>query len=75
MPLLYAAERLGIDPADSLMVGDSQNDVTAARQAGFQVVCLPYGYNHGQDIRLAAPDAVIERLDELPALLAPLAGG
>lgn len=69
LPLLYAAERLGVVPAESLMIGDSVNDVTAARQAGFQVVCVPYGYNHGQDIREAAPDAVIADLSELPALL------
>lgn len=69
LPLLCAAERLGVLPDESLMIGDSVNDVTAARQAGFQVVCVPYGYNHGQDIREAAPDAVIADLSELPALL------
>lgn len=69
LPLFYAAERLGVLPGESLMIGDSVNDVTAARQAGFQVVCVPYGYNHGQDIREAAPDAVIADLSELPALL------
>ena len=69
LPLFYAAERLGVLPDESLMIGDSVNDVTAARQAGFQVVCVPYGYNHGQDIREAAPDAVVADLSELPALL------
>lgn len=70
MPLLYAAEKFGAAPADCLMVGDSSNDVTAARAAGFQVVCVPYGYNHGKDIRDSKPDAVINTLAELPALLA-----
>lgn len=69
MPLLYAAEKLGEQPAQSLLVGDSSNDVTAARQAGFQVVCVPYGYNHGKDIRDSSPDAVIETLADLPGLL------
>lgn len=69
MPLLYAAEKMGITPEDSLMVGDSTNDVKAARSANFSVVCLPYGYNHGKDIRDSNPDAVINTLDELPALL------
>lgn len=70
MPLLYAAEKFNAAPADCLMVGDSSNDVTAARAAGFQVVCLPYGYNHGKDIRDSKPDAVIDTLADLPALLA-----
>jgi phosphoglycolate phosphatase len=69
LPLLYAAEKLHEHPDHCLLVGDSSNDVTAARKAGFQVVCVPYGYNHGKDIRESQPDAVIDTLDELPALL------
>ncbi|MCU7935632.1 MAG: phosphoglycolate phosphatase [Candidatus Thiodiazotropha sp. (ex Dulcina madagascariensis)] len=69
MPLLHAAESLGVDPAAALMVGDSQSDVMAARAAGFQIVCMSYGYNHGEDIRNYHPDAVIDSLDEMPALL------
>ena len=67
--LLLCAERLGIPVAQGLMVGDSINDVGAARNAGCPIVCVPYGYNHGRDIRDAAPDAVIESIAELPALL------
>lgn len=69
MPLLYAAEKLGELPTDCLMVGDSMHDVEAARNANFQVVSVPYGYNHGVDIREAKPDAVIESLAELKMLL------
>ncbi len=68
-PLLYAAQRLGEDPAAALMVGDSRNDVEAARRANMAVVCVPYGYNHGEDIRQASPDAVVEDLRELARLL------
>lgn len=69
LPLLYAAEKLGVAPADCLMVGDSMHDVQAARNAGFQVVCVPYGYNHGHDIREAEPDAVIQSLAALKPLI------
>jgi phosphoglycolate phosphatase len=72
-PLLYAAEQLGVAPAAVLMVGDSRNDVLAARQAGMPVVCVPYGYNHGEDIRLTAPDAVVEDLRQLKGLLKAIA--
>jgi len=68
-PLLHAAERLGVSAADSLMVGDSRSDVKAARAAGFPIVCVSYGYNHGEDIRDYGPDAVIDRLDQLQGLL------
>lgn len=68
-PLLYAAERLGVSPNAALLVGDSVNDVQAARAAGFGVVCVTYGYNHGRDIREASPDAVIDSLLALTSLL------
>jgi phosphoglycolate phosphatase len=69
MPLLHAAEKLGVTPAESMMIGDSISDVKAARAAGFQIVCMSYGYNHGEDIRKYDPDAVIDSMAELPGLL------
>ncbi len=69
MPLLHAATHFGIDPANALMLGDSVSDVKAARAAGFQIVCMSYGYNHGNDIRDANPDAVIDSFVEMKALL------
>ncbi|MFZ1325100.1 MAG: phosphoglycolate phosphatase [Candidatus Contendobacter sp.] len=67
--LLLCAERLDVPIDRGLMVGDSLNDVGAARNAGCPVVCVPYGYNHGRDIREAAPDAVIDSIAALPLLL------
>lgn len=69
MPLLHAAEFFGIAPEASLMIGDSVSDVKAARAAGFQIVCMSYGYNHGVDIRDAHPDAVIDSMVEIMPLL------
>lgn len=68
-PLLYAAEFFGADPAGCLMVGDSVSDVKAARAAGFRIICMSYGYNHGEDIRNYDPDAVIDSMAELKDLL------
>ncbi len=69
LPLLHAAEHFGVAPSDALMVGDSVSDVKAARAAGFGIVCMSYGYNHGVDIRTADPDAVIDSLTEIKGLL------
>lgn len=68
-PLLHAARHFGVAPERSLMVGDSKSDVQAARAADFSVVCVSYGYNHGEDIREQHPDAVIDHFGELPGLL------
>lgn len=70
LPLIEACKALGTPPAQTLMVGDSSNDAQAARAAGCPVVLVRYGYNHGEPIELARPDALIDRLDEVPALLA-----
>ena len=70
LPLLHAARHFAIPPEQALLIGDSANDVEAARAAGFRVVCVSYGYNHGNDIRDSRPDAVIDSLAELPALFA-----
>jgi phosphoglycolate phosphatase len=69
MPLLHAAEQLGVTPAESMMLGDSMSDVKAARAAGFLMICLSYGYNLGVDIRDSDPDAVIDSMAELQGLL------
>jgi phosphoglycolate phosphatase len=68
-PRLYAAGHYKVEPEQALMIGDSVNDVAAARAAGFQIVCVSYGYNHGQDIRDANPDAVIDSLAQIQGLL------
>ncbi len=68
-PLLHALDFFNLPAGDALMVGDSINDIQAARAAGMPVICVSYGYNHGRDIRLAAPDAVIDALAELEQLI------
>ena len=71
LPLLHAARHFGVEPGESLLIGDSVNDVNAARAAGFRIVCVTYGYNHGGDIRASQPDALVDSLAELPSLFTP----
>lgn len=69
MPLLHAARHFNVAAERSLMVGDSLTDVRAARAAGFQIVCVSYGYNQGRDISEAGPDGIINALTDLLDLL------
>ncbi len=69
VPLQHAMRLLGSNAGQTLMVGDSRNDVVAARNAGVPVVCVPYGYNHGGDVRDTNPDAVVDDFLALHALL------
>ncbi len=68
-PLLHVCRELNIEPACSLMIGDSENDVLAAKAAGMAVVGLTYGYNYGRDIAESHPDWVMSDIRELLDLL------
>ena len=70
LPLLMSAEKLGVSPEASMMLGDSMSDVKAARAAGFSIICMSYGYNHGEDIRDYDPDAVVDSMAEIKNLIA-----
>lgn len=71
-PLLLVAEKLALAPGELLFVGDSRNDILAARAAGCCSVGLTYGYNYGEPITLSEPDYVFDRFNELlPALGLP----
>ncbi len=69
LPLVYACRHFDVTPDKGVLVGDSANDVRAARAAGMPVICVDYGYNHGRDIRQERPDAVIGSLLELSRYL------
>ena len=64
-PLLHGAEFFNVKPENAMMIGDSISDVKASRAAGFDIICMSYGYNHGVDIRTANPDIVIDSFAEL----------
>lgn len=44
LPLLETAKKFGVAPENALMVGDSINDITAGRDAGFKTISVSYGY-------------------------------
>ncbi len=69
LPLLHIARGFDLAAAEMLLIGDSVTDVKTARAAGCAVACVNYGYNHGHDIALAGPDAVLDSLAELGELL------
>ncbi len=69
LPLLHGAEFFNVKPENALMLGDSISDVKAARAAGFQIICMSYGYNHGVDIHESNPDAVVDSMIDIKAIL------
>jgi sugar-phosphatase len=63
---LAAARRLGVDPAETIVVEDSPPGVEAGRAAGAAVVAVTSTHTAAE---LAAADVVVESLEELPGVL------
>jgi phosphoglycolate phosphatase len=61
-------DQLGTNAAGTLMVGDSANDVAAARAAGVKVVAVSFGYTTVAPAALGA-DVLIDRFDELAGVI------
>ena len=68
-PLLHVCKQLQIAPERTLMIGDSRNDIDAARAAAICSVGLTYGYNHGEPIEETDPDWVMDKFSQLADLL------
>lgn len=60
---LLAASRLGCEPAQAWVIGDSANDVEAARAAGCPVAVVPYGYREGLEVGALGADEVVASLE------------
>lgn len=70
LPLHYACQQLGASPQHCIMIGDSKNDILAAKAAQMRCIGLTYGYNYGEDIAVHGPDWVLDHFADIPAVLA-----
>ncbi|MDH1491596.1 phosphoglycolate phosphatase, partial [Ectopseudomonas oleovorans] len=57
--LLQVMRLAGVEAAQALFIGDSRNDVLAARAAGVPCIAVSYGYNHGRPIAEEEPSLVV----------------
>lgn len=70
-PLLTALAQLGAPSENAVMVGDSHNDVAAARAADMMSIVVSYGYCREGAANLSA-DRVIDDFSDLPGVLREL---
>jgi phosphoglycolate phosphatase len=63
--LHWLMEQEQVSADQVLMVGDSKNDILAARNAGCHAFGLTYGYNHGEPIANAKPDFVADIVSDV----------
>lgn len=64
-PLYYLCGKFGLYPHEMLFVGDSKNDILAAKAVGCKSVGLTYGYNYNIPISESEPDYVCEDFAEI----------
>ena len=65
--LFLAAKRLGVEPIGCLMVGDSDVDMDAARNASMPAAWCSWGGIHPE--RPAGPDFVVDRFEQVVELI------
>ena len=65
VPLKHLADATGVPLDKVLMVGDSESDMLAARDAGIPYVLVSYGYPKSLDIHTAGALAVIDQFPQL----------
>ncbi len=63
--LLWVMQQAAVSAEQSLFVGDSKNDIQAARAAGVPCIAMSYGYNHGRPIAEHKPDLVLDDMHQL----------
>ncbi|MEO5765529.1 MAG: HAD-IIIA family hydrolase [Casimicrobiaceae bacterium] len=64
-----ACRAMGSSARSSLMIGDSDHDVIAARNVGCPVWCVRYGYNEGRSPETLACDRLVASVQEAARLL------
>lgn len=70
-PVLDAIARIGGTPDRAVLVGDSDTDRNAARNAGIASVLVTFGPS-GEDMAALQPEALLERYADLDAVLGKL---
>lgn len=67
-PLFHLAKEMNVTIDKCIMVGDSKNDIKAAKNAVMESIGVSYGYNYNEHISDYNPDKVIDKFEELRRL-------
>jgi HAD superfamily hydrolase (TIGR01509 family) len=67
-PVLWAAEQMGVEPGEVLMVGDTTMDVRAGRAAGAQTVGVLCGFGQAGELTRAGADLLLPLTSDLADL-------
>jgi pyrophosphatase PpaX len=68
-PLLVGMERLGVQPADVVYVGDAVVDIQAGKASGTHTIGVTWGAGDRESLIAAMPDHLCDSMEEVAALL------
>jgi len=74
-PVLYALAELDYAPDEAVFVGDSVHDMQAGNAAGVTTIAALWGPFTREDLVASTPAFYLERIRDLPALIARVTGG
>jgi len=67
--IAYALQKFGLDPLQSLMIGDRDQDVLGARKNGLPCIAVTYGFGTMTELASAQPDYLAGHSEEIISLL------
>jgi phosphoglycolate phosphatase len=65
----FVRKKLDVTEMETLMVGDSSNDIKAANNAGVSVATVPYGYQYEEPIENFPVSFVLQKFSDLKHLV------
>lgn len=67
--LRLVASRLGVAPAQLVMVGDGTQDALAGKAVGARTIAVMNGYGSVEALRASAPDELVGSMHEVPDVM------
>ena len=68
-PIFLAAQKMGVQPHECLMIGDTTVDIRAGKSAGAQTVGVLCGFGEEPELRQLGADLILKSTGDLAALL------
>ena len=67
-PILLAAQKMGVQPQECLMIGDTTVDIRAGKSAGAQALGVLCGFGEADELRQLGADLILESTSDLTEL-------
>ena len=70
-PILWAAEQMGVEPAECAMIGDTTVDIRAGKQAGAQTIGVLCGFGRERELRRVGADLILSSTPCIQSVFLP----